>query len=91
MLPRKGKRLNVFALLSSKNQLHAYTTQETMDAAYIIACLDDFASKLSKPTVVVMDNAPIHQAKVVLERRNAWEEQNLFIFFLPKYAPHLPD
>lgn len=89
MLPRKGKNLSVFGLLSSTNRLVCYPTEQATNAAFIIQCLDDFVQKINKPTVVIMDNAPIHKARIVMDKRKEWEAKGLFIFFLPKYSPHL--
>jgi len=89
MLPRKGKNLSIFGLLRTDNRLVCYPTEEHTNAAFIIKCLDDFVSKIEKPTVIIMDNAPIHKAKVMMEKRKEWESKNLFLFFLPKYCPHL--
>lgn len=89
MLPRKGKNLSIFGLLSTDNRLICYPTESTTNADFIIQCLDDFLTKINKPTVVIMDNAPIHKAKILLNKRKEWEAKNLFIFFLPKYCPHL--
>lgn len=89
MLPRKGKNLSIFGLLSTDNRLVCYPTEQTTNAAFIIQCLDDFVKKINKPTVIIMDNAPIHRAKIMMDKRKEWEAKGLFIFFLPKYCPHL--
>lgn len=89
LLPRKGKNLSIFGLLSTHNQLVSYSSEKSIDAHFIIQCLDDFVKKIKKPTVVIMDNAPIHKARKMMEKRKEWENKNLFIFFLPKYCPHL--
>lgn len=44
---------------------------------------------LDKPTVLVIDNAPTHRSKRFSEQLERWEEKGLYIFFLPKYSPHL--
>jgi transposase len=89
LLPRRGKCLSVFGLLSTENKLTCYPTEQTTNAAFIIQCLDDYATKIKKPTVVIMDNAPIHRAKIMMEKRKEWESMGLSLFFLPKYCPHL--
>lgn len=89
MLPRKGKTLSVFGLLGANNLLISYPTEERTNADFIIRCLDNFVKKLDKPTVVIMDNAPIHRARKMMAKRQEWEERGLFIFFLPTYSPHL--
>jgi transposase len=89
MMPRKGKNMSVFGLLGTDNRLVSYPTEECTNAAFIIRCLDDFVTELKKPTVIIMDNAPIHRAKAMMEKRKEWEDKDLFIFFLPRYCPHL--
>ena len=44
--------------------------------------------QIKKLTVVVLDNAPVHTAKLVRERISLWRERGLFLFYLPRYSPH---
>jgi transposase len=37
---------------------------------------------------VVLDNAPIHHSDEFQEQIAIWEEQDIYIFFLPTYSPH---
>ncbi len=87
--PKKSSRLNVFGLLSRTNHLQAYSCQEAMNGNLIIAFLDDFATQLTQKTVVVLDNATIHHTEALEEKINEWQEQDLHLFFLPTYSPHL--
>jgi transposase len=87
--PQKGKRLNVFGLLSKDNDLQAYSTTGSVCSDLMIAFLDDFATQITQKTVVVLDNAPIHHSAEFKSKIADWEEQDLHIFFLPTYSPHL--
>lgn len=89
MLPRKGKTLSIFGLLGTDNRLISYPTEDRTNADFIIQSLDHFIQKIDKPTVIILDNAPIHRAKKMKAKMEQWQQQGLFIFFLPKYAPHL--
>ncbi|THF70814.1 hypothetical protein E7T06_05535 [Deinococcus sp. Arct2-2] len=40
-------------------------------------------------TVVVLDNAPFHKGAKLREQRASWEQQGLFLRYLPPYAPFL--
>jgi transposase len=42
-----------------------------------------------KPTVLVLANAPTHRSEVFLAQLEKWMERELYIFFLPRYSPHL--
>lgn len=89
IFPRKGKTLSIFGLLYADNRLFCYPTQDKVNADFIIQSLDDFVSKIERPTVIILDNAPIHRAHKMLAKRQEWEDKDLFIFFLPRYSPHL--
>lgn len=38
---------------------------------------------------MVLDNASIHQARLIQQRRAVWAQRDLQLFFLPPYSPHL--
>lgn len=42
-----------------------------------------------RPTVLVLDNARIHHAKLVQAQAAPWQARGLRLFFLPPYSPHL--
>lgn len=81
--------INIFALMSLDQKLCSYPTPKTIDAAFIIRALDDFCSTISQPTVVVLDQAPWHTAAKIQSRLAEWQSKNLYLFYLPKYSPHL--
>lgn len=85
----KGYRINVFGLISRTNQCHWETTQQNIDSQFVVNHLDHLSFKIKKHTVVVLDNASIHQSKLLNQYRSIWENRGLFIFFLPAYSPHL--
>jgi len=87
--PAKTKSNNVFGLMSLDNRLEAYDCNGSMTSAVIIAFIDDFASRIEQPAALVIDNAPIHHSKDFELKVKQWKEQDLYIFYLPKYAPHL--
>ena len=85
----QGQGLNCFALLSRANECRFETTQKSINARFIMEQLDSLSFGLERVTVVVLDNAPAHVAKLVKERRKFWQERGLFVFYLPSYSPHL--
>ena len=36
-----------------------------------------------------MDNAQVNRSRLMQSKREAWEEKNLYVFYLPTYSPHL--
>ena len=81
--------LNIFALLSPGLQLSSFPTKGTINAEYIINCIENFSTTTDKLTVIVMDNAPWHKAKIIEQKLEQWQNQGIFIFYLPTYSPHL--
>ena len=87
--PVGGRRLNVFGLLSRDNDLHAFSTQGTVDTDMVIACMDEFVKTITCKTVVVLDNASIHRSEKFNTKLCEWSKKGLRIFHLPPYSPHL--
>lgn len=87
--PQKTPSTQVFGIMGLDHQLAAYSCTGSMNSVTIIAFLDDFCRQLKQPTVVVMDNAPIHHSAIFDAKIKQWQSEDLYIFFLPKYSPHL--
>lgn len=86
---RKGLAYNVFGLMSPEQNLVTYLTEKSVDSQFIIQSLDDFAEKITKVTVIILDNAPWHNSKYVQAKIEQWELMGLFLLYLPTYSPHL--
>lgn len=85
----RGKSINCFGLLARDNRFIWRTTQQSINAQFVLELLDAFSLEISKNTVVVLDNARIHTARKIKERMGVWQKRGLFIFYLPPYSPHL--
>ena len=68
---------------------HYALTNENINATFVLNYLDSFSHNLAKLTVIVMDNASVHHAKMIQDRIPIWQERGLFICYLPPYSPHL--
>lgn len=89
IVPKPSKRRNVFGLLGLDNDFFGYDTVGSMDAIKLVSYLDDFVTKITQKTIVVLDNAPFHHHKSIKAKINEWQEKDLYIWFLPTYSPHL--
>lgn len=86
----RSKRESVFGLLSHDNRLFTYTTEQKIDTAFVIDCIDKFiATQNDKVTLLVLDNASIHDSKLFHAACQRWEELGLLVWYLPTYSPHL--
>lgn len=88
---QSSQRLNVLGFLGigQKLDLDSYTFKGSINSDVIVACIDDFADKITKKTILIMDNSSIHQNSLVWDKEQEWLEKGLEIFFLPTYSPQL--
>ena len=89
ILSQRSATTNVFGLLSKGNDFEAYTSTGSMDAECLIMFIDDFASRLTQPIVILLDNVPFHHSNLMKKKIIEWKESDLLIWFLPTYSPHL--
>ncbi len=58
-------------------------------ASFVIESIEALRPSVSRPTVLVLDNATVHRSKAVQAKRKAWKQKGLRLLFLPPYCPHL--
>lgn len=85
----KSKTLNLFGIWDSKRDLNMYSIEGSLTSEVVIEYIDDFSKKITKNTILVLDNAPIHKSKLFKIKVKEWNEKGLQIFHLPSYSPHL--
>ena len=91
IIPNKYARINVFGLLSRDMDFYAYTLKSSVDSTVVITFIDEFIKekKFPLPTVIILDNASMHTSAEFETEMERWEDEDVYIFHLPKYAPHL--
>jgi len=88
-------RINLLGTLSlqgDEKQLEYRLLEGSCRKSDVVAYLDARARQAwhtTTFTVVVLDNATFHRAKEVQDKRLSWEEQGLYLRYLPSYSPHL--
>jgi len=88
-VPKKSKRRNVFGILSRENEYKSFSTIGSMNADVLIKFLDEFAKEIKEKTVIILDNAPFHHAKIFKNKTKEWQKVDLYVWYLPSYSPHL--
>ena len=90
ILPQRSKRINVLGFMNAGgDELHTFSKDESVKADFVIESINQWRKGLTKPTVLVLDNARIHRSAALKACIAEWEAQDLYIFFLPTYSPHL--
>ena len=71
---QRGRRRNVFGLMSRHNELHAYSTLKKVGSDFVIASIDDFVSnKCDKGrSVIAIDKATIHHSQAFKAKIPEW-------------------
>lgn len=82
-------RINVLGFYSTNHRFHPFIFEETIDSDIVIACFDYLSGLLTKPTLVVIDGAPIHTSNAFQVHLAGWEKQDLYVYLLPAYSPEL--
>lgn len=87
-------RLNLigtWSLSGNATQLEVRELEGNRTGAQVIAYLDTLAAHCTPEhlTVVILDNAPFHKGVALREQRVVWEQQGLYLRYLPPYAPFL--
>ena len=87
---RFSKRINVLGFLNThtKHLFHT-TTTDKVSTDTVIKFFDDFSKQITKPTVVILDNASVHTSKKFKEQIEKWGKSGLYLLYLPPYSPEL--
>jgi transposase len=85
----KYGRMNVLGFMNRKNDLHAYSFDQSIHTGVVVACFDAFCKTITQKTVVMIDNASIHTSEEFSDRIPCWKKQGLIIKYLPTYSPEL--
>lgn len=85
----KSKRLNVLGFINQKCKFESYVFEGSVTSEVVIACFDAFIEKITKKTVVLIDNASMHTSNKFKENIAKWEAKGLYIHHIPAYSPEL--
>ena len=83
------KRINVLGFLSKKGDLKSYIADGRVNSEKVIEVFDSFVDTLTKPTIVVLDNASFHKSKKFKSNLPRWSNKGLTLCYLPPYSPQL--
>jgi len=92
----RSKRMNVLGFFNRSNDLHFYSSEQSVTTDTVVKAFDAFvetyADKYQEakvPCFVVLDNASIHRSGAFKEKLAGWQQQGVYLHFLPPYSPEL--
>src|SRR5262244_1573698 len=84
-----GDRDFDLVFLNLNGSFESYVFEGPIDSEVLIKCFDDYCQRMKKPVLIVLDNAPVHTSAAFESRIESWQEQGLYLLFLPPYCPEL--
>jgi len=81
--------LTTLGFFYEDNRFESYIQQGAMSSAMLVACVTDFASRLTKKTILILDNASTHTSLLFQRHLAQWRQQGLYIQHIPAYCPEL--
>lgn len=95
-LNRYGNRISILGLWQPGERFEYALAQGGFKGKSYIKVMDWMADKAAQTwaetgriTVVVQDNGSLHTSLLVRQQWSRWQEQGLFIFFLPPYCSEM--
>jgi len=86
---KRAQRLNVIGAMLSSGRLMLTKLWHSVNGLWFFGFLMALIERVSKPLVVVLDNASIHTAKKLKPYWDLLEEKGMRFYFLPPYSPEL--
>lgn len=82
-------RINLLGFLSKQGKLYSSIVDGRVNSDSVIEAFDNFVKNITKPTVVVLDNASFHKSKKFKSNIARWANMGLTLLYLPPYSPEL--
>ncbi|MEH2300975.1 MAG: transposase [Nostoc sp.] len=68
-------------------------TLRTSTYVQLIECLAQIAAKrlleTGQITIIIHDNASVHKSHLARQQHRRWQQQGMYIFYLPLYSPQM--
>jgi hypothetical protein len=95
-VPTRGNRISILGLWQPEQQFEYALAQGGFAGDSYIKVMDWVAQKAAltleqtgRFTVIVQDNSSIHKRELVRQHWQKWQDQGLFLFFLPPYSAEM--
>ncbi|HEY9781641.1 MAG TPA: transposase [Leptolyngbyaceae cyanobacterium] len=93
---RRGRRINIFGIWEPKVRFDYALMVGTLKTPTYVQLMDwqaqTAATRLLETgqiTVIIHDNASVHKSSLARQQHQRWQQQGLYVFFLPPYSPQM--
>lgn len=85
----KRASVQVLGIQEEGAKIYGYLHQGRVYGSTVAEVLDDYSQRITRPTVLILDNASVHTCGLVEAQMEVWNERGLFFYFLPPHCPEL--
>lgn len=85
----RGNSLTLLGCFQLDHSFEAYLFHEAINSQMVKQSLDHFASNIKRKTIMILDQASIHTSAMIKSQIPIWQQQGLFLQFIPAYSPEL--
>lgn len=85
----RSKQLNVVGFVNRDCQFKSFVFEGSITTSVVVACIHQFAENLTKPTSLIVDNAPTHTSNEFKTEIEKWRKLGLTIVPISPYSPEL--
>jgi transposase len=71
------------------DDFESYVVEGSVNSEVVIAYINDFSTKITKKTILVIDNAPTQTSKAFLNKVEEWKGKGLIMLNISPYSPEL--
>ena len=85
----QGGNVTVMGFINRNSEGQFQLMKKAPKATDILAFFDQLANTIHRKTILILDKASTHTAKIIKERIPTWRKKRLFLQYLPTAAPEL--
>lgn len=86
----RSRGYTVLGLLNiNKNKFQGNLYEGAANSECVIQTLDELSNNIERTSIIILDNASIHKAKIVQEKMKEWRKKGMLLQFIPAYSPEL--
>lgn len=85
----RSRQINVMGVLNYDSKLRCCVVEGSVNSDCVVGYFDQLSETITKKTVVVIDNAPVHTSNHFQNQIAGWKKKGLHLYFIPPYSPEL--
>jgi hypothetical protein len=85
-----SQRQNVLGFMNYNGaEFHSFAFEGRVDTSLVLECFHLFSNQITRPTIVLLDNASIHTAEEFEDEIDELKRKGIIVKYLPTYSPEL--